>query len=85
MSKLSKSEMEELREICSMGCEYSGTSEIVSDLVEETLEEIGGTDLRGSDEIGLTDGEDEFTTLQNFIDVFWEKTVDKILNVVETM
>ena len=84
MGRLSKRDMEELREICSLGCDYSGTEEIVSDLVHDTLKEMGGTDLRSADEIGLTDGESEFATLDDFITVFWDKAVEKILNVVET-
>lgn len=84
MGRLSKRDMEELRELCSLGCDYSGTEEIVSDLVHETLTEMGGTDLRSADEIGLTDGESEFATLDDFITVFWDKSVEKILNVVET-
>lgn len=33
MGKLSKRDMEELRETCSLGCEYSGTEEVVSEIV----------------------------------------------------
>ena len=84
MGRLSKRDMEELRELCSLGCDYSGTEEIVSDTVHETLTEIGGTDLRSADEICLTDGESEFATLDDFIAIFWDKAVEKILNVVET-
>ncbi|MCI8324891.1 MAG: hypothetical protein HFI54_14865 [Lachnospiraceae bacterium] len=87
MPKLSKKDMEELREHCSLGCDYSGTKEIVSELVYETLEAMGrigmGTDLRSADEIGLTDGK-EFTTLDDFVYIFWEKAAASILNVVET-
>ena len=42
-----------------------------------------GTDLRSADEIGLTDGK-EFTTLDDFVYIFWEKAAASILNVVET-
>lgn len=83
MGKLSKKDMEELRETCSLGCEYSGTEEIVDEIVYETLEEMGGTDLRAADEIGLTDDK-EFATLYDFVNIFWGKAVEKILNVVET-
>lgn len=82
MGKLSKKDMEELRETCSLGCEYSGTEEIVNDLIAETLKEIG-TDTPYADEIGLTDDK-EFATLDDFVRIFWEKAVEKILNVVET-
>ena len=87
MGKLSKKDMEELRETCSLGCEYSGTEEIVSEIVYETLETMDKsgmkTDTRCADEIGLTD-EREFATLDDFVRIFWEKAVEKILNVVET-
>lgn len=46
-------------------------------------EEMGSTDLRCADEIGLTDDK-EFATLDDFIRIFWDKAVEKILNVVET-
>ena len=84
MAKLSKKDMEELRETCSYGCEYSATRDAVQVIVYETLEELGGTDLRYADEIGLTDGDNEFSTLDDFVPVFWDKAVEKILNVVST-
>lgn len=82
MGKLSRRDIEELREHCSLGCEYSGTEEIVSEIVTEVL--IGlGSDLTCGDEIGLTNDE-EFATLDDFVREFWEKAVEAILNVVET-
>ncbi len=87
MGKLSKKDMQELRETCSLGCEYSGTEEIVSGIVHETLEEMDKsgmeTIMRSADEIGLTDDR-EFATLDDFVRIFWEKAVEKILDVVET-
>lgn len=82
MGRLSKKDMEELREYCSLGCEYSGAEEIVGEMVTEVLEELG-SDLTCGDEIGLTNDE-EFATLDDFVRVFWEKAVGSILNVVET-
>lgn len=84
MAKLSKKDMEELRETCSYGCEYSATMDAVQVIIDETLEELGGTDLRCADEIGLSDGENEFSTLDDFVSIFWDKAVEKILNVVST-
>lgn len=87
MGKLNKKDMEELREFCSLGCEYSGTEEMVSELVHETLETMDKsgmkTIMREADEIGLTDDK-EFATLDDFVRIFWGKAVEKILNVVET-
>ncbi len=87
MGKLSEKDMEELREVLSLSCEYSGTEEIVSEIVCETLEIMDKsgmkTEMRSADEIGLTDDK-EFATLDDFVRIFWEKAVEKILNIVET-
>ncbi len=87
MGKLSKKDIEEMREFCSLGCEYSGTEEVVSEIVYETLESMDKsgmkTVMRTADEIGLVDGK-EFATLDDFVRIFWEKAVEKILNIVET-
>ena len=87
MGILSKKDIEEMREFCSLGCEYSGTEEVVSEIVYETLESMDKsgmkTVMRTADEIGLVDGK-EFATLDDFVRIFWEKAVEKILNIVET-
>ncbi len=87
MGKLSKKDIEEMREFCSLGCEYSGTEEVVSEIVYETLESMDKlgmkTAMRTADEIGLVDGK-EFATLDDFVRIFWEKAVEKILDIVET-
>ena len=75
MSKLTKQDMEELRECCSYDCEYSGT--------EDTLEELG-SNTRCPDEVGLEDDKYEFATLDDFLRIFWDKAVERILNVVES-
>ena len=87
MGKLSKKDIEEMREFCSLVCEYSGTEEVVSEIVYETLESMDKlgmkTAMRTADEIGLVDGK-EFATLDDFVRIFWEKAVEKILDIVET-
>ena len=84
MSKLSEQNIEELKEFLTLGaCEYSGIEEVVSDLVYETLQEFP-TACYYADEIGLTDGEEEFTGLDEFISEFWNKAIEKILNVIST-
>lgn len=84
MGKLSKKDIEELREFCSLGCEYSGTEEIVREIAIEVLKE-NGCDLCQYDEASVCtwDG-DEICTVEDFVSAFWEKSVEKILNVVET-
>lgn len=83
MGRLSKRDMEELREFCSLGCEYSGTEEIVNDLTGEVLAELGA--VCSADEISIhEDGFGNICTLDVFVRAFWEKAAEKILNVVET-
>lgn len=84
MSKLSEKDIEELRETCAYNCEYSGTRDAVSVIVSETLKEIAGYGLF-EDDITLVDWDgEEICELEDFIEAFWDKVVEKILNVVET-
>lgn len=83
MAKISKKTINSLREFMDRGCEYAGTQEVVDNLVTETLEEIG-TEYPYGDEISLFDGDDQFSTVGEFANIFWDKAVEKILNVLET-
>lgn len=83
MAKISKKTISNLREFMSRGCEYSGTQEIVDDLVHEVLTELGTVCPYG-DEISLFDGDDQFSSVEDFANIFWDKAIEKILNVLET-
>lgn len=84
MAKLSKKDIEELREFCSLGCEFSGTEEIVREIANEVLKE-NGCDSCQCDDAAIMDLDDDMVcTIENFAFAFWEKAVEKILNVVET-
>lgn len=84
MSKLDKKDCAELREFLSLGCEYSGTKEVVIDTAAETLKELKCSD-HFLDEIALIgwNGEEPIT-LENFVLLFYEKISNSIMNVVET-
>lgn len=83
MAKISKTTINNIREFMSRGCDYAGTQEFVDDLVTKTLEELGSKYPHG-DEIGLVDADGEFNTVSEFANVFWDKAVACILNVLET-
>lgn len=85
MGRLSKRDMEELREACSYDCGYTDTEEVVKDITAQVLEELD-SDTTYGDEVGLvdSDGNEEFTTLDEFARIFWDKAAEKILNVVES-
>lgn len=83
MGKISKKTINNLKEFMDRGCEYSGTQEVVDDLVHETLEEIG-TEYPYGDEVNLYDGDDPFSSVEEFANIFWDKAVEKILHVLET-
>lgn len=82
MARIPKKTIENLREFMSRGCEYSGTQDIVNEMVHETLEELG-TQYPYGEEVSLYDGA-EFSTVEEFANTFWDKAVEKILNVLET-
>ena len=85
MGKLSRRDMEELREACSYDCGYTDTEEVVKDITAQVLEELD-SDTTYGDGVGLVDSDrgEEFTTLDDFVRIFWDKAVEKILNVVES-
>lgn len=72
MAKISAETIENLREFMDRECDYAGTQEVVNDLVYETLREL------------LFDGDDQFISIEEFANLFWDKTVECILNVLET-
>lgn len=51
MGKLSRRDMEELREACSYDCGYTDTEEVVKDITAQVLEELD-SDTTCGDEIG---------------------------------
>ena len=83
MAKISAETIENLREFMDRGCDYAGTQEMINDLVCETLIELG-SNCRYGDEIGMLDYDGEFATAEDFANLFWDKEVECILNVLAT-
>lgn len=82
--KISKKKIEELREAMKIGGdELYGTEEVIDDAVTEILIKFkSGTVF--PDEIGLTDGDEEFSTLDDFVREFWDRAVDLIFNFIDS-
>lgn len=83
MAKISKKTINNLKEFMDRGCEYSGTQEIVDNLVHETLVELG-SEFPYGDEVFIYEADDNISSVGEFADIFWDKAVEKILNVLET-
>lgn len=83
MAKISKKTISNLKEFMNRGCDYAGTQEFVDELVTKTLEECGCKYPYG-DEVGLIDASGEFSTLDAFANIFWDKAVEGFLNVLKT-
>ena len=81
MATVSTNTINDLRDFMDRGNAYAGTQEIVNDLVYETLKELG-TEYPYGDEISLFDGDDQFATVEDFANLFWDAAVEKILNVL---
>ena len=83
MSKLSEKDMEELRDILSLGCDYADTKTVVHETADEILADMG-LDL-GIECMLITDGEFEGSvSLEEFVYKFYSKMIEKILNIVFT-
>ena len=81
--ELKDKDFEEIREFLSRGNEYAGTQEVINDVVADILNNLE-SDLTEADEIGLTNGTCEFSTLQDFVNEFWDRSIDLFMNVLET-
>lgn len=83
MAKLTEKDMEELRDILSLGCDYADTKEVVHETADNTLHDMG-IDL-GIECMLVTDGEYEDSIgLEDFVDKFYLNIIENILNVVAT-
>lgn len=74
--------IERLREELSRGCEYSATQDIVHCSFLETMEELGG--IGDWDEMAAEDIEGQMCVLQSLFEKFYDKTVEKIVNYIES-
>ncbi len=82
MAKISKKVIDEIEEILSRGCEYAGTQEEVHESFLEALGELGG---EGDwDELSTLDLNDKEIVLQDLFEAFYDKTVEKVMNIIET-
>lgn len=82
MAKISKKTINNLREFLDRGCDYAGTQEMVFDITTEVLRALKSESY--GDEVGLVDENGAFSTVDEFADMFWDKAVECILNVIET-
>ena len=55
MAKLSQTDIEELKDILSLGCDYADTKTVIHEVADKTLQELGA-DL-GIECMLITDGE----------------------------
>ena len=81
MGRLSKKDMEELREACSYDCGYTDTEEVVKDITAQVLEELD-SDTTYGDEVGLVDSDrgEEFTTLDPIYKITGEGECTLVVN-----
>lgn len=84
MGRISKKTISNIREFVNRGCEYSGTQEIVDDLMDKSLREMGAKVIQADDVVLVDWDEDPIGTLDIFANIFWDKAVECILNVLET-
>lgn len=83
MAKLTEKDMEEIKDILSLGCEYADTKTVVHETADDTLRDMG-IDL-GIECMLVVDGEYEDSIgLDEFVDKFYSNMIEKILNVVAT-
>lgn len=82
MAKISKKTIENLREFLSRDCDYAGTQDRVDEITTEVLRVLKSKSY--GDEIGLVDADGEFSTVEEFANMFWDIAVANFLNVLAT-
>lgn len=83
MAKLTEKDMEEIKDILSLGCDYADTKTVVHETADDTLRDMG-IDL-DIECMLVVDGEYEDSIgLDEFVDKFYSNMIEKILNVVAT-
>lgn len=83
MGKLSEKDIEELKDIFSLGCEFADTKTVVHEAADKALE-IMGNNL-GIECMLVVDGEYEgVAPLEDFVDLFYSHIIENVLNVIST-
>lgn len=78
--------IERLREFFDRGCGYSGTQEQLNDWIQESIKELDPKTTSCFDDCMITnyDGSELLGGLDDFVNIFWDKAIEGILNVVAT-
>lgn len=83
MSKLSKKDLQELRDIFSLGCDYADTKTVVHETADKTLQDMGIA--LGIECMLITDGEyEDSVDLEEFVDRFYSNIIENVMNVIST-
>lgn len=82
MGKKITIDFDDLKEGLSRGCDYAGTQEVVHESFLESIEELGG--VGDWDEMAAVDLEGQICILQSLFEIFYDKTLEKILNFIES-
>lgn len=84
MAKISKKTIESMRDILDRGCDYAATQEVVKEIADEALKELG-CEICQSDDATVNDWDgDEVGTLDEYANILWDKAVEKFLNILST-
>lgn len=83
MGKLTKKDMEEIRDILSLGCEYADTKTVIHEIADKTLSDMGMDLCIECMSIVEGCGENDIE-LEDFVDNFYTAVIEDVLNVVET-
>lgn len=82
--KISKKTIEELEDILNRGCDYADTQTVVTEYANEALKESGCELCQCDDAMVVDWDEDTVCTVEEFANIFWDKAVEGILNVLKT-
>ena len=82
MEKISKKTIESLREFLNRGCEHGATQETVNDLMDKSLRDMGAEIIQANNVVLVDRDKNTIGTLDAFADIFWDKAVEDMLDVM---
>ncbi|MCI7129621.1 MAG: hypothetical protein MSA09_03485 [Lachnospiraceae bacterium] len=82
MAQIGEKTLEEIEEILDRGCEYADTQEVVHETFLATIDELGG--VGDWDEMAAEDLEGNMCVLQEMFEMFYDKTIENVMNILRT-
>lgn len=78
-------DLDDIKETLSRGCEESGTTMVMLEMAYEALKNVRYTQgIDYLDELTIHNGTESIASLGDFIEKFWDRIMEGVINVIKT-